>query len=96
MILFILSIVVGCLANYSQRLTKFGRPVTFKFIHNFLGLLGFVIGIASLCCGYYTNWFVNRTSEESRIVAVVVTILASLWILNGSLVSLYNQIKTRT
>ncbi|XP_063933002.1 transmembrane reductase CYB561D2-like [Zophobas morio] len=94
MILFMLSIVLGFLANYSQRLTKYGRPVTFKFNHNIIGLLGFVIGIVSLCYAYYTRWFVYFTSEESRIVALIVTIIGSLWTMNASLVSAYNQIKT--
>ncbi|KAJ3638343.1 hypothetical protein MTP99_001721 [Tenebrio molitor] len=97
MILFILSILFGVMATYSRELSKYSkhtRPVWFKFIHNFLGLLGYVVGVVSLCYSYYSNWFVFYTSAESRLVALIATILGTLWTMNGSIMSGYDQIKT--
>jgi hypothetical protein len=94
MILLILSIIFGYMANYSQKLTKYGRPVFFKFNHNFVGLLGYLIGVVSLCYAFYTHWFVYFTTEASRLVAIIATILGVLWTMNAAIVSGYHQIKT--
>jgi cytochrome b-561 domain-containing protein 2 len=94
MILLILSIIFGYMANYSQKLTKYGRPVFFKFNHNVVGLLGYLIGVVSLCYAFYTHWFVYFTTEASRLVAVIATILGVLWTMNAAIVSGYHQIKT--
>lgn len=94
MILMILSIILGFMASYTSEFKKLGRPVTLKFNHNFVGLLGFVIGIISLCCSYYTNWFCYYTTSEARLCTLIVTILGSLWAINVALISGYNQIKT--
>lgn len=94
MILFILSMFFGVLASHSQNFIKYARPVILKFLHNSIGLIGYIIGMVSLCYAYYTNWFVYYTSEESRFVGLIATILGLLWTMNGSLVSAYNQIKT--
>lgn len=94
MILFIVSLVLGLLTNYAQKLTKYGRPITFKFVHNTVGVLGFIIGVVSLCYGYYTKWFVYFTTSEARIFVTVATVLGSLWALNGALVSGFNQAKS--
>ncbi|KAJ8962910.1 hypothetical protein NQ318_001321, partial [Aromia moschata] len=96
MIILIISLFLGYAVNYSDQVRRFipMRPVWYKLIHNVVGMLGYAIGIASLCFGYYTRWFkYYYPREESRIVAVVFTILVSLWSLNGALVSAYNQLK---
>ncbi|XP_044264753.1 transmembrane reductase CYB561D2-like [Tribolium madens] len=90
MILMIVSIVSGVMANYS----KYLRPVTLKFYHNCFGLLGYIIGIISLCFSFYTNWFCYFTSYESRIVALVATVLGALWTVSPALGSGFRQIKT--
>ncbi|XP_063933003.1 transmembrane reductase CYB561D2-like isoform X1 [Zophobas morio] len=93
MILFILSIFLGLMATYSQYLKHYLRPVWFKLAHNFVGLLGYVVGVVSLCYAYYTDWFVFYTSKESRLIALIATILGTLWTINGSLMSAYSQIR---
>ncbi|RZC33491.1 cytochrome b561 domain-containing protein 2-like, partial [Asbolus verrucosus] len=45
MISFIVSLFLGLMANYSQKLSAYARPVMFKFTHNFIGLLGYIIGV---------------------------------------------------
>lgn len=94
MILIIMSIALGYAAHYATDLHEYAAPVVFKFWHNLIGLLGYTIGIASLCFAYYTNWFIYYTTPESRLVALIFTILASLWSINGALISGYSQIKT--
>lgn len=96
MILIILSIPVGLAIKYFQEVKSYTniRPVWFKTLHNILGLSGYAIGIISLCFGYYTHWFVFYTDFGSRLVALIVTILASIWTVNGAFVSLYHQVKS--
>ncbi|CAG9860807.1 unnamed protein product [Phyllotreta striolata] len=96
MILLYISLGFGLAVNYPKQAEKFLplRPVTNKFIHNITGLLAYGIGITSLCYGYFTNWFVYYTGEESRSVALGLTIAASIWPLNGAFISLWAQLKT--
>lgn len=96
MIFVIISIPIGLTIKYYKEVKSHvpGRPIVWKLTHNTLGLLGYIIGIISLCYGYYTRWFVYYTSYESRLLGLIVTIIATCWTLNGALVSLYNQIKS--
>ncbi|KAF7267639.1 hypothetical protein GWI33_019130 [Rhynchophorus ferrugineus] len=96
MIFVIISIPVGLAIKYHKEVKSRvpGRLIVWKLTHNTLGLLGYIIGIISLCYGYYTHWFVYYTSYESRLLGFIVTVIATLWTLNGALVSLYNQIKS--
>ncbi|KAJ8916368.1 hypothetical protein NQ315_005065 [Exocentrus adspersus] len=95
MIFLILSLFLGLAATYSNEMKQFLslRPVWYKLVHNGIGLLGYGIGIVSLCYAYYTKWFMFYNGPESRLVALVLTIAVSLWSINGALVSAYNQIK---
>lgn len=95
MIILILSLALGLAANYPDKAKQLVSmsPVCYKFLHNSFGLLGYGIGIISLCLGYYTNWFVYYTGSESRLVATILTVFMSLWPLNGAFVSIYRQIK---
>ncbi|KAJ8980660.1 hypothetical protein NQ317_017586 [Molorchus minor] len=96
MIFLIISLALGVAATYSEDVKRVlpVRPVWVKFLHNALGLLAYAVGIVSLCYAYYTNWFIYYTSEESRLAALVITIVGFVWTINGALVSAYNQIKT--
>lgn len=94
MILFILSIFLGVIANYSQKLKKCASPVILKFLHNFFGVFGYIVGVVSLCYSYYSDWFVFYTSEGTRLGLLIATVFGSLWMLNRSFISGYNQIRT--
>ncbi|XP_018567157.1 cytochrome b561 domain-containing protein 2 [Anoplophora glabripennis] len=96
MIILILSLFLGVAANYSNEMKSYLslRPVWYKFVHNGVGILGYAIGIVSLCYGYYTHWFAYYHGEESRAAALILTIVVSLWSINGAIASGYNQIKS--
>ncbi|CAG9762393.1 unnamed protein product [Ceutorhynchus assimilis] len=97
MILIIVAIPVGLMIKYYRELQSYVpiiRPIWYKGLHNVLGVLGYIIGIISLCFAYYTHWFVYYTQYESRLVALIVTVLATAWTLNGAIVSMWYQIKT--
>ncbi|KAJ8929112.1 hypothetical protein NQ314_018226 [Rhamnusium bicolor] len=87
---------LGLAVNYTDAMKRVFpmRSVWYKLIHNLVGLLGYAIGIISLCYAYYTNWFIYYTGEASRMVALSITIVASFWTINGAMVSTYNQIKS--
>lgn len=95
MIVIILSLIFGLAATYPDQAKKFISlsAVSYKFIHNSFGLIGYGIGIISLCFGYYTNWFIYYTGSESRLVATILTVFMALWPLNGAFISAYRQIK---
>ncbi|KAH1007457.1 hypothetical protein HUJ04_004687 [Dendroctonus ponderosae] len=96
LIFLVISIPVGLVIKYHREVNPYlpFRLIWYKAIHNILGILGYVIGIVSLCYAFYTNWFIYYTTYESRLLALVVTILASLWTLNGAVLSLAHQIKS--
>lgn len=94
MILCLLSLLIGLATYYSTKLRNMIKPVKLKFIHNLVGILGYIIGIVSLCYAFYTRWWIFYTEEKSRLAAVIVTIITTLWTLNGSISSGYNQIKS--
>lgn len=95
MIIIIISLVLGLAANYPDQANKLVSlsPVCFKFLHNTFGLLGYGIGILSLCLGYYTNWFIYYTGSESRLVATILTVFMSTYPLHGAFMSGYRQVK---
>ncbi|KAJ8929111.1 hypothetical protein NQ314_018225 [Rhamnusium bicolor] len=69
MIFLIISLGLGIAVNYLDAMkTVFPmRPVWYKLIHNLVGLLGYAIGIISLCYAYYTNWFIYYTGGRFKI-----------------------------
>ncbi|XP_044746721.1 transmembrane reductase CYB561D2-like [Coccinella septempunctata] len=94
MILCLLSLLLGLATYNSTKLRKCVRPVLLKFIHNLVGIIGYIIGIISLCYAFYTRWWIFYTEENSRLAAVIVTVITTLWTLNGSICSGYNQINS--
>lgn len=74
------------------KLRKFVRPVITKFLHNFLGIAGFVIGMVSQCYGYKKSWVYSVTGMKyADDTLVVLTALITILSLRGALSSLYKQ-----
>ncbi|KAM0736541.1 hypothetical protein ACS0PU_006190 [Formica fusca] len=74
------------------KLRKFVRPVVIKFLHNFLGTAGFVIGMVSQCYGYKKKWIYQTTKQEyANDVLLILTALITILSLRGALVSLIRQ-----
>ncbi|CAH0551309.1 unnamed protein product [Brassicogethes aeneus] len=94
MLLIFVSLGLGWAAQYLKDPPGIIYPIHIKLSHNVIGMLAYLFGLMSLCFGYYTRWFVYFTTVESRAVALVFTIIASAWTLNGAIVSGYNQINT--
>lgn len=69
------------------------RPVFFKFIHNLLGIAGYVIGAVSL--GYGINYGIlgRFSSKDAERAAIWCLGIAVFWSLIAALKSCYNQIK---
>lgn len=93
MLLVLASFILGFGAANPQNFSHIARPVLFKFLHNILGIAGYVIGMISLIYGYYTHWFVYYTSAETRIVASVATGIVTVWPLYAALRSCYEQFR---
>lgn len=93
MLLILVSFAFGFVAANPQLLKNVARPVVFKFLHNFLGIAGYVIGMISLIYGYYTHWFKYYASAETRIVASVATGIVTVWPLYAALKSCYGQFR---
>lgn len=74
------------------KLRKFVRPVVTKFLHNFLGNAGFVIGMVSQCYGYRKKWIYRMGEVEyADDVLLVLTALITILSLRGALCSLFSQ-----
>jgi len=74
------------------KLRKFVRPVITKFFHNFLGTVGFVIGMISQCYGYKKTWINYVTKMKyADDTLLILTILITILSLRNALSSLYRQ-----
>lgn len=95
MIVLTLSMFLGLVVKYSNKVKAFFslKPIWYKLIHNFVGLIGYALGIISLCYAYFTDWFILHNAETSRLTALALTITAALWSINKAIVSLCSQIK---
>lgn len=93
------SLVIICMVTIfgypvwiAWKLRKFVRPVFIKFLHNFLGIAGFVIGMVSQCYGYEKTWVYNVTGMKyADDTLLVLTVLITILSLRGALSSLYRQ-----
>ncbi|XP_044264717.1 transmembrane reductase CYB561D2-like [Tribolium madens] len=93
-IFVLLSQILGLAAAKSHIFTKIIPPVTIKFLHNFLGILGYVFGIVSLAFGLETAAFTSFTSRDARIATFSVLGLATFWSLLAAFKSGFAQIGT--
>lgn len=93
MLLILFSFILGFAAANSQTFSHIARPVLIKFLHNILGIIGYVIGMISLIYAYYTHWFVYYTSYETRMVASVATGILTVWPLYAALNNCYGQFR---
>ncbi|KAL1512824.1 hypothetical protein ABEB36_002346 [Hypothenemus hampei] len=96
LIFLVISLPFGLMIKYNREVAPYLpiRTIWAKTLHNFLGILGYGIGVISLCYGFYTNWFSYYTSYEARLLALIATLLTGLWTLNGAIISLVEQINT--
>ena len=83
----------GLPALFAARLRKTVRPVIGKFIHNFLGILCFAIGMASQCYGYKKRWSAEAPQGMGTVL-IATTAMITVFSLIGSLRSLWEQFKS--
>lgn len=94
MIILIISLICGPMALFSTCFMKWLSPQWIKLIHNITGQFAYIMGIISLCLGYYIGWFITYTSETSRASATILTVIVALWSLIGAWKSSVHQIKS--
>ncbi|XP_033220130.1 cytochrome b561 domain-containing protein 2-like [Belonocnema kinseyi] len=87
----ILVALLGVFAFFAFRLRKMLRPVIFKFLHNFLGVFCFVIGMTSLLYGLEKRWMKNNATEGMAKTCIIFTYVITLFSLFGAIRSLFNQ-----
>lgn len=82
MILLAITMLQGVWAYFAYDLRSFIKPITSRFLHNFVSLLCFVIGMLSLILGYRYGAdhgaFDTIEVEYSLIVIAVVTTVFSV------------------
>ncbi|XP_017766862.1 PREDICTED: cytochrome b561 domain-containing protein 2-like [Eufriesea mexicana] len=91
LVVMIFVTVFGYPVFIAGKLSKWVRPVTIKFGHNFLGLASFVIGMASQCYGY--KYRVTDISKEVNFnnVCIVVTCVITFLSVRRALPTLFQQ-----
>ena len=94
MIFIILASIVGLFTYYSKHFTGYVRPVVLKLIHNVSGQVAFIVGIVSLCLGFYIPWFVYYTTEQSRATVTAITAILCAWTLVYALISTVKQARS--
>lgn len=83
--------LLGVFAFFAVRLRKMLRPVIFKFLHNFLGVFCFVIGMTSLLYGLEKRWMKKNSTEGMAKTCIIFTYAITLFSLLGAIRSLFNQ-----
>lgn len=85
--------ITGIPALFAARLRKVVRPVIGKFIHNFLGLMCFVVGMLAQMYGYNKRWLRSQVSSEVVLLFIVTTAMITCFSVIGSIRSLWEQLK---
>ncbi|XP_032691611.1 probable ascorbate-specific transmembrane electron transporter 1 [Odontomachus brunneus] len=84
--------IFGYPVMIAVKLRKFVRPVVIKLVHNFLGIVCFVLGMLAQCYGYSYKWVYSVTHVENIDMALLVlTAVITLLSLRGALFSLTSQ-----
>ncbi|KAK4883808.1 hypothetical protein RN001_000079 [Aquatica leii] len=91
-IFIVLTVVCGLISFNSQKFKTWAPSVWLKLGHNILGQTTYIFCVIALCLGLFTNYFSIYTSESSRIVATVFTVIIALWSLVCAWISTYHQI----
>ena len=86
-----LILLLGVLAFFSARLRQFVRPVILKFLHNFLGIFCFVMGMVAMIYGLEKRWMKRHSSAEKAEACIIFTYIITVFSLVGALRSLFNQ-----
>ncbi|XP_030766308.1 uncharacterized protein LOC115890265 [Sitophilus oryzae] len=90
-VLIVVSIFIGLLAANTQLFSKYVKPVIAKFIHNFLGIAAFFIGIASLFDKIdVVRWYASEPVYQASYYSIWII---SVWSILAALKSLYGQIR---
>lgn len=83
----------GVVTLYSLRLKHCVKPAKMKLFHNLVGVLTFVIGVASVIFGIYTHWFLKHASLSAQIVCTVFVVLGGIFTLESAVKSAYARFK---
>ncbi|XP_023310513.1 uncharacterized protein LOC108907711 [Anoplophora glabripennis] len=70
-LLAFVSIILGLFSWHAQGLKNIARPLIFKFIHNFIGIACYAIGIASLCLGFYIGAAFRRLVTDDQLKSLL-------------------------
>nr|XP_023013677.1 uncharacterized protein LOC111503567 isoform X1 [Leptinotarsa decemlineata] len=93
-ILAVVSIIFGLFVTYSHTLKNLIKPVILKFIHNYIGIVGYAVGILSLCLGLYYWGFSDFVKPNDQQATVGLVGIIGIWTVLGACKSLYYQVKT--
>lgn len=83
----------GVVTLYSLRLKQYIKPAKMKLFHNLVGVLTFVIGVASVIFGIYTHWFIKHAGLSAQIVCTVFVVLGGIFTLGSAVKSAYARFK---
>ncbi|XP_018567751.1 cytochrome b561 domain-containing protein 2-like [Anoplophora glabripennis] len=92
-LLAFVSIILGLFSWHAQGLKNIARPVIFKFIHNFVGIACYAIGIASLCLGFYIGSFRRLVTDDQLKSLVALVAIITFWSCLAAFKSCYSQVK---
>ncbi|KAJ8916366.1 hypothetical protein NQ315_005063 [Exocentrus adspersus] len=92
-LLAFVSVILGLFSWHAQGLKNFVRPVIFKFIHNFIGISCYAIGITSLCLGFYIGSFRRLVTDEQQLATVSIVGIIACWSCLSAFKSCYGQLK---
>ncbi|XP_018567784.1 cytochrome b561 domain-containing protein 2-like [Anoplophora glabripennis] len=92
-LLAFVSIILGLFSWHAQGLKNIARPVAFKFIHNFIGIACYAIGIASLCLGFYIGSFRRFVTDDQLKSLVALVAIIAFWSCLAAFKSCYSQLK---
>ncbi|KAF7264816.1 hypothetical protein GWI33_022241 [Rhynchophorus ferrugineus] len=89
-VLVLLSVVIGLVAANTRIFSNYIKPVVAKFVHNFLGIAAFILGVAS----FYKeiNYFKSSLSEHAFDISRYATWIVAVWSVINALKSLKEQI----
>lgn len=65
----------GATMFYTIKFKKLLRPVVIKFIHEFLGITCFTLGMIAECYGFNKSWMRSKAGDYIAVLAIILVII---------------------
>lgn len=78
----IIIMIIMCLSGvtmfYTMKFKNLLRPVVVKFIHEFLGITCFTLGMIAECYGFNKSWMRSKAGDYIAVLAIILVMITTI------------------